>query len=176
MSDRRITRDLSYEQAHEFFFYCPVTGALNWKEPTARRKNPAGRVASTGYWVVYVAGLHIYVHRIIWTMHRGRPSQGVVDHIDRVKENNRIENLRECTGVQNSYNRTVNKNSSLKVLGVRKDGERYYARIWDGRKSHFLGYFDTLEEAVSARNLVAQKFHGDFAAVAQMLTPEGVDA
>lgn len=176
MKTQIIARDLSYEQAHEFFFYCRETGTLNWKNPTAQRKNPAGRAASRGYRIVYVGGLRVRVHRIIWTMHRGCPPKGMIDHIDRDTANNRIENLRECTRVQNSYNRKVNKNSTLKVLGVRKDGAKYYARIWGGGKSHYLGYFDTLEEAVAARNVAAQKLHGDFAAVAEIPSSVGAAA
>jgi len=60
-----------------------------------------------GYLSVYVKpmGRNVGVHRVVWTLHNGLiPSKMVIDHINRNRADNRIENLRLCTSKENGQN------------------------------------------------------------------------
>ena len=56
---------------------------------------------STGYRYVEINGISYYSHRLIWFMHYGTWPKGQIDHINGIKDDNRIENLREATASEN---------------------------------------------------------------------------
>ncbi len=100
----------------------------------------------------------VYMHRIIMN-----PPDGVyVDHINRDSLDNRKCNLRYATNSQNQMNTTAKKNSSTKVKGVFRYGDKFSSQIsYDGKRV-FLGHFSTIEEAKKAYDLAAQKLHNEF--------------
>jgi hypothetical protein len=103
-------------------------------------------------------------HRIIFLWHKGYLPP-IIDHKDRNKRNNRIENLREASNSQNSKNTTSRKNSSSKYLGVsfRKAYNKWCAMITIGGKNTFLGNFSTEQDAALAYNKSAEINHKEFA-------------
>ena len=82
-----------------------VDGALYWAEPKKGRSlhRPAGTPIH-GYQQIKWGGKHWSVHRIIWEMHNGY-TELVIDHINRDSQDNRLENLRAITFVENLRNR-----------------------------------------------------------------------
>jgi len=88
-----------------------------------------------------------------------------IDHINRVKDDNRIENLRLATRSQNEANTGLRRNNSSGFKGVYffKRTNRWLAKIaYDGLEIH-LGYYDSAEEAAMAYNSAAVKLKGKFA-------------
>ena len=77
-------------------------GSLWWKKHQRRVGSPHSR----GYLTVKVDHVNYYVHRIIWVMHHG-DTQLQIDHINRCKADNRIENLRAVTPAVNMTNTPV---------------------------------------------------------------------
>jgi len=75
-----------------------------------------------------------------------------IDHIDRNKSNNRIENLRAVDQTHNNYNTKVRNNNELGVRGVSTKAKsgKYYSRITHKGKIEYLGIYDTIEEAHQA--------------------------
>lgn len=62
----------------------------------------------SGYRRIYVGPKVYYEHRIIWEMHNGPIPDGMqVDHINGVRDDNRIENLQLLTLVENGVRKTV---------------------------------------------------------------------
>ena len=112
-----------------------------------------------GYVTVRVFDRRIMVHRIIYKMDTGEePEQ--VDHIDQVKSNNRISNLRASTHQQNQQNRS---GWSEGYKGVYPSGKRYKAVISvDGKATH-IGTYDTEEIAAKAYDEEALRLFGEFA-------------
>jgi hypothetical protein len=93
-------------------------------------------------------------------------SDGVlVDHISRDRLDNRRENLRLCTHVENARNRSVGRGNTTGLKGVGRQGRYWYARIRVGGARIRLGFFHSKEDAYSAYVDAARKYHGDFSAV-----------
>ena len=88
----------------------------------------------------------------------------MVDHINQVVEDNRIENLRAADKHTNQYN-TPAKSSGCGLKGVRFDKSRnkWMTSIRTKQKRIFLGRFKTAEEAHEAYKAAALKYHGEFA-------------
>ena len=110
-----------------------------------------------GYKVGAISGFkNIYrTHIVIWAMHNGRwPLDGMeVDHINHNKTDNRIENLREASRVDQNRNQSLHKTNTSGHAGVsyRKDKLKWRAFINENNKQIGLGHFDTKEEAIAAR-------------------------
>jgi hypothetical protein len=93
-------------------------------------------------------------HSVMWAMHNGywAASQGlVIDHINGVRDDNRICNLRAVTHKENLRNRHQPSHAKSGVVGVHQIGNRWQARIRVDWKHISIGLFDTKEEAAAAR-------------------------
>ena len=91
-------------------------------------------------------------HRLIWLYHYGEWPKDQLDHINGIRDDNRIENLRECNNSENQYNRKSARNSSSKYKGVSwypKYG-KWLANFTVGGKKKFIGYYECEIEAAKA--------------------------
>lgn len=88
----------------------------------------------------------------------------VVDHINGDTHDNRKANLRTCTPKENSWNAIESKNCTSGHVGIRiTPSGKFSARIMVDRKEIFLGTFQTMDEAIKARNEAEDKYRGEFA-------------
>lgn len=121
----------------------------------------AGTVIGTkkpkGYLVAVVDGKSYRVHHLVWVYHHGFWVKEL-DHINRIRDDNRIENLRPCTHSQNLGN---SRPRVHKYKGVTfcKYTNRWRAQL----QGYNLGRFDTMEEAALAYNKAALEHFGEFA-------------
>jgi hypothetical protein len=107
----------------------------------------------------------VRIHRILaLTFVDNQYNKPCVDHIDNIRTNNNLTNLRWSTKKENNRNRSLNKHSTTNVKGVtfHKTRQKYLARIKiDGKDIH-LGYFSTLEEARVIRVKRSKEEFGEF--------------
>ncbi|MGX5719901.1 HNH endonuclease [Shinella zoogloeoides] len=157
------------------FAYNPETGVLSWRarplsdfatENAGKVWNskfadkPAGGLNNYGYVRVAIGGKRFLAHRIIWLMQTGEFPDDV-NHENGIHDDNRWSNLRSVSygeRVKNACRRSDNSSGTTGVAWFKALGQwRAYVTI-KGRQKH-LGYFDTIDEAKSAREL-ARRQHG----------------
>jgi hypothetical protein len=110
---------------------------------------------STGYYRVSADGTIYDVHRLIYIYHFGAiPKKLEIDHINRTRNDNRIENLRLVTSSQNKCNV-----DNQKGYYFSKPEQKFRARISVDKKRISLGLYDTEEEAEKAYLAAKQKYH-----------------
>ena len=157
---------LEYREALELFRYDYETGVLYWRRRVNNRV-PKTLEAGTqrklsGYLDVSVHGKMYPVHRVVMLMCYGFYGEGLeVDHINHVRNDNRLCNIRIVDNTTNSRNASVGKNNTTGVCGVyvdKRKAKRYCAEIKVNRIKKFLGYFYTLDEATAARREAELKY------------------
>jgi hypothetical protein len=104
-------------------------------------------------------------HRVAWALHYGEWPCGEIDHINGIRHDNRICNLRIATGPENSRNLKRRSDNTSGYKGVSKVAAtgKWRAYINLNGKQYSLGYYDTAEAAAAAYANAAPKFHGEFA-------------
>lgn len=113
----------------------------------------AGYTHHTGYRYVRVDGVTVVEHRLAWFYTHGVWPKNDLDHINRVRHDNRIVNLRETTRAENCQNQPIRRSNKSGVTGVyyHKVSGKWAACINVNKKQIHLGVYDTLAQAVSAR-------------------------
>ena len=102
----------------------------------------------------------------MWELHFGEIPDGLqIDHIDRNKLNNSIENLRLCTPAQNSQNRSRRNKGSSKYTGVyfNREANKFQSVIRSNYKTKYLGQFTNELEAAKAYDIAALNLFGEYA-------------
>lgn len=114
-----------------------------------------------GYLVTTIKGKQYPLHRLIWLFINKKFPDGIIDHINGNRSDNRIENLRDVNYRINNENRKVIKANKLhsKFLGVGKCKGKYRARINVKGVAIHIGTFETEEEAYNAYISFKAKFH-----------------
>jgi hypothetical protein len=147
------TDAVTVERLKEIFVYKPESGLLtnriSFNNRIAGRK--VGTIGNDGYLRCCVDQITMLVHRVVWAIHEGRWPLSEVDHINGIRSDNRLINLREATRAQNKQNmRKPRKDNTSGFLGVFLSGKSWVSMIEvDGRKV-YLGRFSTPEEASRA--------------------------
>ena len=169
-----------YELYHKMFQY--DDGLLIRKISTSSQAQKGYVVGKTtdkqGYCKVCIEGKVKKLHRVIYHMFHGhcpsreRPIDGKtqIDHIDRVRHNNRIENLRAVSGDENQRNThgsitLKGRTSKYKGISKLRDYNKWRVRITVNHVTHHIGYFDSEEEAIDAYNKHVVQYHGEYAVI-----------
>lgn len=159
---------LTQEAARALFRYDPKSGNLYWRfgPPNRIAAHQSGVRRSDGTYslAVNIGKIHYAAHNIIWVYVTGKKPKGEVDHINRIKCDNRWSNLREASRSQNQANTGLYKNNTTGYRGVSFDKSigRYRAIFSKNGKNRCLGVFDRPEEAHEAWKQTAIVNHGEF--------------
>jgi hypothetical protein len=119
---------------------------------THKNSVKAGSIVGTkdkdGYLKTLIKRKPYRVHRLIWIMHYGYEPK-ILDHINCVPDDNRIENLREATHSQNNLNRNMHNRNTTGFKGISyiKDRQLYRASLMIDGVKHVFGHYKTAEEA-----------------------------
>ena len=157
---------ITQEKLLEIFEY--KDGGLYWKISPAHRVKVGDRFGALNkrdnYRTGAVKSKPYREHRLIYLYHHGT-LPAVLDHINRNREDNRIENLREATYSENSRNKKGHKNNTSGSRNV-----SFYKRLnkWrvqlniNGKNKHF-GYFLNFDEACSVAEQTRIVYYKEFA-------------
>jgi hypothetical protein len=155
---------MTLDEVNDFFEY--KDGFLYWKKSkgTVKAGSKAGNQRKDGYIDIGYKGKLIRAHRIIWFMHYGFMPD-FIDHINGLRNDNRIENLRVATRQQNQMNLKTRFDNSSGYTGVYwvKRLNKWFARIQLGYKTKHLGVFESIDDAIAVRKNAEIKYFGEFA-------------
>jgi hypothetical protein len=164
-----INSALTQERLHELLDYNPKTGVFRWKVNrrfTATTGSIAGVTDSHGHRQITIDWKKYLAHRLIWLCVYGSWPIEQIDHINGIRDDNRLSNLRECTRSQNHANRRKFRCNGLKGASFHKCSGRWAAQIGKNGKVIHLGLFNSELEAHNAYMAAAKQLHGEFARAA----------
>ncbi|EJN3045456.1 HNH endonuclease [Salmonella enterica] len=138
--------------------YNPETGVLSWAKPRGGVKvgKAIGSRHAHGYLQMTFMGKKYLVHRFIWDLVHPDDKLGPgeeIDHINHVKDDNRLCNLRKVKRLGNCQNVGRSKRNTSGVTGVSLDpiNQKWVAQIKCDGEYTFLGRFTNFGDAVEAR-------------------------
>ena len=146
---------LTHKRLLEVLSYNKETGVFSWAENRKKCTNGkaiCGKPNSNGYLRVGIDGVRYGLHRIAWFYVHGELPKNDIDHINGIRDDNRISNLRCVTRSTNLENIRSAKghNKSTGLLGAYVHKKRFTSRIQVRGKTIHLGMFDTKEDAHNA--------------------------
>lgn len=156
--------DLSAALVRELFDYDQATGVLKWRISTGQRAQAgdiAGTVDGNGYLAVGLFAKRYLAHRLAWVYVHGE-WPNIIDHRNGEKQDNRIDNLRDVSHLENNQNqRRAQRKNKSGYLGVsfHKNRGKWIAQIAKNGKSAYIGCYDTPEEAHVAYVEEKRKIH-----------------
>ena len=143
-------------------------GLLFWKQnnilhPTPMKKfndKEAGSKCSNGYKKVKFLGKYYLVHRIVWKITYGKDPQ-YIDHINGIRDDNRISNLRSVGYSENNKNKKIGKNNKSGITGVSfdKQANKWKVSMGANKKKLHIGYFSNLSDAIIARKAAEKEYN-----------------
>ena len=149
---------LTQDELKSLVHYNPDTGLFSWikKKPQGRYKENLGWITNKGYIEICIAQKRLKAHRWAWFyVHGELPDQ--IDHMNGIKDDNKLCNLRVVTNKQNHENRGFQKNNTSGFKGVTKRGNKFVAQITHNQKNIYIGIFESAELASNAYNKKAQE-------------------
>lgn len=130
-------------------------------------KSKVGDVAGSltlGYIIISINNKPYRAHRLVWLYVYGAFPENMIDHINRVKSDNRLCNLRIATRRENAINSKIRSNNSSGFKGVFfcSRSKKWIARSANYGKQFHLGTFTNPEDASAVYQEFVLKNHGEF--------------
>lgn len=152
----KMEKKLSQNELKQLLHYDPESGIFTWlmsNKKNAYSGKTAGTISISGYLVINIGNVQYFLHRLAILYVHGVGGSDQVDHINHVKTDNRIVNLRQVTRSENQRNLSLSKRNTTGEVGVYLDKKklRYYSQIYACGKTIHLGYFSEKADAIKAR-------------------------
>ena len=143
----KLTNDELLEWVRFHFRYEDGLLIYRWGE---RAGTSVGCVDANGYLISAMNNTNYKVHRLVYLLHHGEIPP-IIDHIDGVKHNNRIENLRGADCQLNSLNRRIKYRGLPRgVYKTPNKNDTYRVEGHLNKKRFYLGTFKSIQEASDA--------------------------
>lgn len=153
---------ITQEQLKSILRYEPETGKFYWLINSGRAfiGNKAGNINSEGYVRIRIDGQEYKAHRLAWLYVYGVNPENEIDHINGIKDDNRIVNLRDVSHQENCKNQKnrINNTSGIQGVSWNKDKKKWTAGIRMNEKWNYLGGFEDKFEAICARKSAERRF------------------
>ena len=155
--------ELTADRLREVLSYDPETGIFLWKVTTKRVSagGVAGSLDVSGYHCMRLSGRMYRAHRLAWLYVHGKWPENEIDHINGVRSDNRISNLRDATTAENRQNHATRRDNTSTVPGVdwHKGVQKWRVRIRVPGKRITVGFFKNIEDASAARARAKAELH-----------------
>jgi hypothetical protein len=133
----------------ELLQYNPASGKFHWnvdRTGGVKAGDEAGAIDSQGYVKMTIGGRQYKGHRVAWFYVHGVWPKAI-DHINGIRDDNRIGNIRECSIRENTANRTYHRAGKLVGVCWSPKRQKWRSTIQINGKQTHLGFFDTPEKA-----------------------------
>lgn len=174
-------QDITAEELRSRVSYDATTGVFRWRESRHRTRIGVefGSWDLYGYKTVRISDKSYKLHRLAWLYVHGVWPRGDIDHINGIRHDNRIDNLRDVPRAVNLQNQRKlrGRNTATGLMGVSlsRCGRFFLASIHVDDKKISLGSYVTAEEAHAVYLLAKRKFHPDCPIFAPAATPEMIE-
>ncbi len=147
---------ITQQELKKILYYNPDTGIFTRKItlcPTAKKGDIAGSVMNDGYLLTMIKRKRYLNHRLAWLYMYGYFPENEIDHLNGIKNDNRISNLREVSHVCNMRNTGNWKHNTSGIKGVHwdEDRQKWRVQITDNKKKKYVGLHADFDEAVCTR-------------------------
>ena len=150
--------------------YDPETGIFMWRSFRGCQKPDryAGTLRSNGYLQINIDYKLYFAHRLAWLYIHGKWPADEIDHINMIRNDNRICNLREATSAENKRNKRklCTNTSGFKGVGLEKSNNKWSAKIMIDGNLMNLGQFYDIADAAAAYARASEMYCGKFSRVA----------
>ncbi len=148
--------------------YDPDSGEFRWLSEGKNTRGIgtiAGYLHPSGYRYIKIGQVRFSCQRLAWLFHTGGWPKENMDHINMIRSDNRIVNLREATNSQNNFNSPMKPNNTSGFKGVSRSARdgKYKAQISAHGKRILIGVFNDAESAAKAYDAEALRLHGEYA-------------
>lgn len=150
MSPQKLTQ----AELKEYLSYDPLTGLFTYIKAKSgiHVGQVAGSINGHGYIIIKIRGQSYHAGRLAFLYMTGAFPKNLVDHIHKIRTDNRWAELQDITNQENCRKKGMNKNNKSGVTGVRwnKKLNKWQVTLRvDGRNKHF-GVFVELCDATLA--------------------------
>lgn len=153
---------ITEENLREMLHYDPETGVWTWLKAPKHNARLTGRRAGSlnpdGYRKIRIDGLAYQSSRLACLYMTSAWPVIEMDHENRIRDDDRWDNLREATSSQNKYNTRV-RDSNLGVKNIYCSGNQYMVQI--GKR--YIGLYRYIEEAMVVRECMQVVLAGNYA-------------
>ena len=157
--------DVDIYEPMKYLNYDSESGLFTWAVSPGQRIKIgaiAGTFTKKGYRTILLKGKQYLAHRLAWRFYYGMDPTAQIDHINRVRDDNRISNLRIATHTQNQWNRAPKKDGKTKGVRFCKRSKKWLVEMYfDGRKRQ-IGKFDDEAAAIVFAVEWIREAHGEF--------------
>jgi hypothetical protein len=156
--------ELDSTYLHEVLAYNPETGIFTWKSKPSwavKANSIAGTKRKDGYIEIQIKKKLYKAGRLAWFYTYKEWPKQFIDHKNGIRDDNRIDNLRDVSRQENSHNqrKAQSDNKTSGLIGVSLSHGRWRARIMANKKNIELGFFATKEEAYDAYLNAKKQLH-----------------
>ena len=160
---------MNQDKLKDLFQYNAKTGLLHWKIKCSWNVKIGNVAGTTKHWSNYIYirfnNKSYPAHKLVWLYHYGIYPNGCIDHVNGIRNDNRIDNLRHATRAQNSQNMRIFKSNTSGIKGVdwKKNTNKWRVRLQVNHKRIEIGSFYCLDLAELVANEARTKYHKEFA-------------
>jgi hypothetical protein len=156
---------LTRERLAELLHYDLETGIFTWRVRRTNKARPgsrAGYMNRLGYYSIDVDKVGYLAHRLAWLYVNKEWPEADIDHINCIRSDNRIINLRKASRSQNRCNTKFRRSKNMKGA-YRCENGKWRSHIVKNGTRIYLGVFISELEAHAAYCAAADRLHGEFA-------------
>jgi hypothetical protein len=141
---------ISQNELKQLFDYNSETGVFTWLKDNYSKKLigvKSGSLHKDGYIRIIINRKSYLAHRLAWLYVYGEWPKNQIDHINGIRSDNIINNLRDVTSSENNLNRSCHRLGKLIGCHYCKREQKWVSQITINNKQKKLGYFNTELEA-----------------------------